>query len=137
MASSKKIVTLMLITLVGLAFTGCGDSGPVGVAAVDTAPPAVPANLDVQYTNGAATISWAANTVNPDLAGFIVSRERNGASEALVSSPAMITSYTDPSPLFGSSTYHVYAVDLAGNQSAVSSTNLTISGAHRPGHYSN
>jgi len=138
MASSKKIVTLMLITLVGLAFTGCGNSNPASVAALDTAPPAVPANLSVDYASGAATISWAANNVNADLAGFIVTREHSGVSESLVASPSMITSYTDASPLAGASMYHVYAVDFAGNQSAVATTYLTVAGgAHRPGQLGN
>ena len=62
MASNKKIMTLMLITLVSLAFTGCSDTddNPAAVV-IDTAPPAVPAQLDLDYSNGSATITWATN----------------------------------------------------------------------------
>lgn len=134
MATNKKIATLMLITLVGLAFTGCSDSNDSVLApTVDTAPPAVPANVDLQYADGAATISWAANTVDADLAGYIVERERYGVSETLVASPALITSYVDNAPLSGSSMYHVYAVDNSGNQSAVSTTYLTVALGHGTG----
>ncbi len=133
MVSNKKIVTLVLITVVGLAFTGCSDNDSAVVApvAIDTAPPAVPADIDLAYASGAATISWAANTVDADLAGYIVIRERYGVSETLVGTPALINSYVDNAPLTGSSQYHVYSVDTTGNQSAVSTTYLTVAQSHR------
>ena len=132
MASNKKIMTLMIIALVSLAFTGCSDSDDNPAAVVlDTAPPAVPAELDMNYADGAATISWAQNTVDSDLAGYIVTRERLGVSETLVSSPAMINSYIDANPLLGASLYHVYSVDTSGNASAVSTTYLTVSRGHQ------
>jgi hypothetical protein len=132
MASNKKIVSLVLITLVGLAFTGCSDSdsSPAAVA-IDTAPPAVPSNLDMDYSAGAATMTWATNTVDADLAGYVVVRESNGATTTLVSAPALINSYVDNSPVLGVSYYHIYAVDTSGNQSAVATVNLVISSTHR------
>jgi hypothetical protein len=133
MASNKKIVTLVLITLVGLAFTGCSDNDSQPTAAViDTAPPALPSNVNLDYSDGMATISWDVNTVDTDLAGYIVMRERNDVSVALVAAPAMIQSYTDPNPPVGTSQYHVYAVDTAGNESAVSTTYLTVTQNHLP-----
>ena len=140
MVSNKKIVTLVLITVVGLAFTGCSDNETaalVAPVAIDTAPPAVPANVDLQYSDGSATISWAANTVDSDLAGYLVVRERYGVSETLVAAPALINSYVDAAPLTGSSMYHVYAVDTAGNESAVSTTYLTVSVGHQESELAN
>lgn len=137
MASSKKITTLVLIALVALAFTGCSsdDSNPAAVA-IDTAPPAVPANLDLSYTAGTATLSWAQNNVDNDLAGYIVTRENNGSTTALVASPALMNSYVDSTPPAGISHYNVYAVDTSGNQSAVVSVDLSIISAHRTDHLS-
>ena len=132
MASNKKIAILMLVTLVSLAFTGCSDSddNPAAVV-VDTAPPAVPADLDLNYSNGTATISWAQNNVDADLAGYIVTRERNGVAEDLVAAPALINSFIDANPLSGSSQYHVYSVDTSGNASAVMTTYLTVTLSHQ------
>ncbi len=137
MASNKKIMTLMIITLVGLAFAGCSDSdtSPAAVA-IDTAPPAVPTNLDVDYSSGVATISWAANTVDADLAGYIVDREKNSVRESLVSTPALITAYVDNDPLIGASQYIIYAVDTSGNRSAVATINLEVSLGHQTGELS-
>jgi len=132
MVSNKKIGSLVLITLISLAFVGCSDSDNSATAPViDTAPPAVPASLDLAYAGGSATISWAVNSVDADLAGYVVTRERNGVSENLVASPALINSYVDADPLLGSSMYHVFSVDTSGNQSAVSTTYLTITRSHR------
>ena len=138
MASKKKIMTLMLIALVNLAFIGCSDSDDNPAAVVlDTAPPAVPAELDLQYSDGSATISWAQNTIDSDLAGYIVTRERYGVVEDMVSAPALINSYIDANPMSGSSEYHVYSVDTSGNASAVSTTYLTVALSHQSGELSN
>ena len=138
MASNKTIMTLMLIALVSLAFTGCSDSDDNPAAVVlDTAPPAVPADLDLQYSNGSATISWAQNSVDSDLAGYIVTRERYGVVEDMVSAPALINSYIDANPMSGSSEYHVYSVDTSGNASAVSTTYLTVALVHQSSELSN
>lgn len=134
MASTKTIVTMICITLISLAAVGCSsDSSPVTQAPVDTAPPAVPANVSVAYdaASGAATISWAANSTDADLAGYIVSRDYYGTVDVLVGTPAMITDYEDSAPLMGTSTYNVYAVDDAGNQSAVASCELVRTGDHQ------
>lgn len=133
MASSKKITTLVMIALVALAFTGCSsdDSNPAAVI-IDTAPPAVPANLSMAYDSGSATISWAQNNVDSDLAGYIVTRRHSGTSTELVASPALMNSYVDSNPQPGFSQYHVYAVDTSGNQSAIASVDLMISQTHQP-----
>jgi hypothetical protein len=134
MASTKTIVTMICITLISFMAVGCSDdSSPVAQAPVDTAPPAVPANLTVAYDAdaGSATISWAQNTTDADLAGFIVTRDYYGDVDVLVGTPAMISDFEDSAPLMGVSTYNVYSVDDAGNQSAVASCELVRTGDHQ------
>ena len=129
MASKKMIVALLILGLVAVA-TGCSDSKSPVVAAPDTAPPALPSNLDVVFTSGAAMISWDQNVVDSDLAGYIVTRERLGEVETLVGTPTLMTSFEDASPLLGSSAYHVFAVDTSGNESAVATTYLMVAVSH-------
>ena len=77
MTRNKTIVTLGLITLVSLAFMGCSDDSNPVVAptqAVDTAPPAVPSGLMAELNGSSASISWATNTTDADLAGFLVNK---------------------------------------------------------------
>jgi hypothetical protein len=126
MAVSKMIVTVIMISLVALA--GCSDdSTPVSPAAtVDTAPPAAPQNFDVSFDGDSAQLSWDANVVDSDLAGYIVTREHYGETEALVATPQMLTSFSDPSPLPGANRYAVYAVDTSGNESAVAAFTLAV-----------
>jgi len=137
MGNNKKILMLLVMTIIGLAVTGCSDKETATAVAICTAPPAVPANIDLDYSNGNATISWAVNNVDSDLAGYVVVRERYGMSETLISSPAMVNSYVDSNPLSGSSMYHVYSVDQSGNQSAVSTTYLSVELGHQAGELSN
>lgn len=127
--ASKKFMTLLIVALAIFAI-GCSDDSPVSPSTVDTAPPAVPSDLTADMSGSSASISWAANTVDQDLAGYLVTRENNGVTDTLVSNPEMITTYADPAPKRGVSTYHVIAVDRAGNQSAMASVTLTIVKGH-------
>ena len=132
MVSNKMIVTIMLIAVVALASAGCSDDNPVTPAnSVDTAPPAVPANLNVEYSANMAVVNWSMSTVDTDLAGYIVTRENRGVTDTLVGVPAMIDSYEDANPPAGTSLYHVYAVDTSGNESAVATASLTITLSHQ------
>jgi hypothetical protein len=132
MASKKMIAVFLILGLVAVA-TGCSDSNTNPVAATpDTAPPALPSNLDVQYAGGVAEISWEISTPDADLAGYIVTREHEGDTDLLVATPTFITTYEDSAPQLGLSLYHVYAVDTSGNESAVVTTVLEISLAHDP-----
>ena len=127
MVSNKTIVTIMLIAAVTLVLTGCSDDSTViPTTAIDTAPPAVPANLSVNHSADTAVINWDMSTVDTDLAGYIVTKERYGVTETLLATPALISSYEDPNPQAGSTMYHVYAVDYSGNQSAVATVILAI-----------
>ena len=129
MASKKMIVTTLILGLVAVA-TGCSDSNNPIVAAPDTAPPALPSNLDVEFTAGVAVVSWDINSVDSDLAGYIVTRERSGETETLLATPTLVTTFQDDAPLTGSSSYHVYAVDPSGNESAVATAYLMVAVDH-------
>jgi hypothetical protein len=133
MATSKTIITLMLITLVSVIGAGCSDDAattPVSVipdVVVDTAPPAAPANLAAVYdAAGFVELSWDQNTTDADLDGYVVKRSQAGISLDLIGSPANVNSYFDFDPPMGSSEYTVYSVDLTGNESAIVS--LTYDG---------
>ena len=131
MVSNKMILTVMLIAAVALVCTGCSDESTVIPATViDTAPPAVPANLSLDHSGYSAVINWTMSTVDTDLAGYIVTREHYGVTETLIGTPALISSYEDTNPLPGSTLYHVYAVDYSGNESAVATISLTIVQGH-------
>lgn len=132
--SSKKILTTVLIGLVAV-LAGCSDD-PVAVGdPVDTAPPATPylVRSDFDADSGAALISWAENTVDTDLAGYLVTRENKGSVVFLIDNPTLVQSVEDPAPAPGSNLYSVIAVDLAGNQSAVQQVYLNRPLSHLSG----
>jgi hypothetical protein len=132
MVSKKMIVTILLTAIVALTGAGCSDDNPVSpTTALDTAPPAVPANLSADYSGNGAVINWDLSTVDTDLAGYIVVREHDGVTDTLVSTPSMISSYQDMSPMTGTNVYHVYSVDHVGNMSAVATVSLTITLGHQ------
>ncbi len=123
MASKKIILTLMCLTALTFAATGCGDddSNPVAPA-VDTAPPVLPSGLDLQYVaaDRAVTVSWDQNVTDADFAGFLVSRAIcNNEPVALVNEPQTTPYYTDNDLAVGSLvTYFISSVDESGNISA-------------------
>lgn len=132
MASKKMITAFLILGLVAVA-TGCSDSNTNPVAATpDTAPPALPSNLDVEFTGVVAVVSWDISSLDSDLVGYVVTREYNGDIDYLVATPTFMTTYQDSAPLLGASLYHVYAVDTSGNESAVVTTSLVISRVHEP-----
>lgn len=132
MSSIKTIVTLALITALSIVSIGCSDTtDPVTVVdppvVIDTAPPAVPANLDSDYADGQLTISWDANTTDSDLAGFVLRRDNYGVITELVASPAILQSFQD-SPAVGLNIYEIYSVDQVGNESAIASIEYRVDG---------
>ncbi len=123
MSSIKLIVTLALITTLSLVSIGCSDDSTTSIVdppAVDTAPPAIPANFDAAFAGDQITLSWDQNTTDSDLAGFIVSRDVYGEITALVATPTILSSFQD-TPVPGRNIYQIYSVDLTGNASAVAS----------------
>jgi len=135
MASKKMIAVFLILGLVAMA-TGCSDSNTNPVAATpaapDTAPPALPSNLAVEFTGVVAVVSWDISSLDSDLAGYVVTRECNSDIDYLVATPTFMTTYQDSAPRLGASYYHVYAVDTSGNESAVVTTSLVISRVHEP-----
>lgn len=132
MARNKMIKTLILIGLAAIAFTGCSDNDNLATpsAVVDNAPPAVPANVTADLSGGSVTVAWAANTVDTDLAGYLVERENYGQITLLTSAPIMDVSYEDPHPAVGANIYRVFAVDFVGNESAVATSLVIITKTH-------
>ncbi|MBU8871190.1 MAG: hypothetical protein KOO60_10050 [Gemmatimonadales bacterium] len=135
MTRNKTIVTFGLITLVSLAFMGCGsdsdpvapvvavdDTPPVDVipdVVVDTAPPAVPSNLVLQFDGNTALVSWDDNTTDADFAGFLVHKTHyDDAVVTLVGIPSQSNNIADNNVLTGISFYNILAVDSSGNESA-------------------
>lgn len=134
MAGKTLIKILMLLALVAMA-TGCSDDDPAAPAAIDTAPPAVPTNLTADYSGqGTVILNWDANTVDTDLAGYVVDKVYRGETLALVASPIAVPTWQDASVGTGVTTYRVYAVDLAGNESAVAVATVSLLNAHLAGH---
>lgn len=132
MASKKTIVAFLILGLVAVA-TGCSDNKDPITATPDTTPPALPANLSISYVDGAAQISWDANVVDADLAGYVVERTCNGQVDVLQATPGADNSYVDAQPETGISVYQVYAVDTTGNESAAATAQLLVRVEHMDG----
>ena len=134
--SNKKILTTVLIGMVAMLASGCSDD-PVAIGAdpVDTAPPATPYLVRSAFDadSGTALITWGENTVDTDLAGYLVTRENKGSVVTLIATPALVQSVEDPAPALGSNLYSVLAVDHAGNQSAVQQVFLNRPLSHMSG----
>lgn len=129
MANKKMIAMTLILGLVALA-TGCSDSTTAPVTTPDTAPPTPAGNVTIAFVDGVATLSWDIEAVDADLAGYVVTRNHNGATVVLLEAPTLVTTLEDATPEMGASIYHVYAVDTTGNESAPSTTQLLISGSH-------
>lgn len=127
MANKKMIAMTLILGLVALA-TGCSDSTTAPVSTPDTAPPTPAGNLSVSYVDGTAVLTWDIEAVDADLAGYVVTRDHDGATVVLVDAPTLVTEISDAAPLLGSSTYHVYAVDNSGNESAPATAYLQVAG---------
>lgn len=133
MARNKMIKTLILMGLAALAFTGCSDDDPTAPARiVDNAPPAVPSNVTAELDAGSVTVAWDANTVDTDLAGYLVERENYGETTLLTQLPLTAATYADENPMGGANIYRVYAVDTSGNESAVATSLVILTTVHPP-----
>jgi predicted phage tail protein len=131
MASKKLILTLTCVTALAILAAGCGsddDSSPAAPIVddqVDTAPPALPSNLQAAYDRAShsCVISWDDNVTDADFVGFLVSRARAGSEPVeLVAEPITSTQYEDSEAgeLVGEYTYLIRSVDTSGNLSSAS-----------------
>ena len=132
MASKKLILTLLCVTALTFMTVGCGsdDSTPTAPA-VDTAPPALPGSLSVDYAarQHEVTVSWAPNVTDSDFDGFLVSRGSYDLDPvAVVSDPQSANSFQD-TDLDGAGrqvTYYIYSVDTSGNVSAAATVSVNL-----------
>ncbi|MBD3222819.1 hypothetical protein GF314_16450 [bacterium] len=131
MASKKLITALVGLSIMALV-VGCGSDDDSPTAPVtDTAPPALPGNLAVDYAaaQDQATITWDANVTDADLAGYLVARASyDGDPLSLTDAPQAANSYQDD---LGDCcgrllTYYVHSVDTSGNVSAAATVTLQM-----------
>lgn len=120
---TSLILLALLIASLGLA-TGCGsESGSTGPA-LDTVPPAIPLDISGNaVTNSGISLNWAANTVDPDLAGYVVYRSQsaNRSYVPLSHGPVATNSYVDTSAQPGNTYWYTIAArDLNRNESGQS-----------------
>ncbi|MER7457013.1 glycoside hydrolase family 9 protein [Micromonospora sp. NPDC126480] len=97
----------------------------------DTTPPTAPGTPTASaVTATGLTLSWAASTDNVGVTGYRVYR-RNGGSDLLVGSPSTTTLAVTGLAAATTYTFHVVAVDAAGNASAASAP-VTVTTADPP-----
>jgi hypothetical protein len=102
-------------------------SAPITVVMRDVFAPKAPTGLAAIPGTGTIDLSWEPNS-EADLAGYIVYRQPIDATEAAIGTSARLTPTPIPSPAFSDHTarpgqtysYHVTAVDTAGNESPAS-----------------
>jgi hypothetical protein len=131
MASKKLITTLVGLGIMALV-VGCGSDDDSPTAPVtDTAPPALPGNLAVDYAapQDQVTVTWDANVTDADLAGYLVARASyDGDPVQLIDAPQAANSFQDD---LGECcgrllTYYVYSVDTSDNVSAAATVTLQM-----------
>lgn len=137
MVGNKFARMLLCIVLLTLTAAGCSDDSDdfVSPTPVDTAPPAVPNNVDVLHvdgTDGYVRVTWSSNTTDADFAGVMISRTNDGEVEWLTDGLVTTVAYQDFSCPRGRTVYSVYAVDQTGNQSAAATAEMVIADTHPP-----
>jgi large repetitive protein len=109
------------------AVDGAGNVGPASASATvvfDVTAPTTPASLTATTpTASAPVITWTAST---DALSGIDHYDVYRGGTKINSSPVTGLTYTDTSPINGSQSYLVRAVDGAGNQSAASTAKLIV-----------
>ncbi len=118
-------LTLILVALfvlsVGLA-AGCSNDSGTTEPALDTVPPAIPLGISASVPGQSeVALNWAANTVDPDLAGYVVYRSQsaNGGflpvTHGTVSTNSFLDTTVEPGHDYW---YSVAARDINRNESA-------------------
>lgn len=135
MTGNKNFKIMIIVAMAAAALVGCSsNSSTTAPPTVDTAPPAVPTNVDGQSYASDVMITWAANTTDADLAGYKVYRVNDERVAELTASPQTSTEYVDTAPAMGSNTYRVTSVDVSGNESAYQSVSVTVEEGFGPYH---
>lgn len=137
MASKKIILTLATIGIAAL-LGGCGgdDSNDPVAPVIDTAPPALPGGIAVDYAadQQVVNLTWDANVTDADLAGYVISRgDYANDPQDLTVEPLTATTFqdtTEPGQSGRRVTYYVRCVDTSDNLSAAATATVVIS--HEP-----
>lgn len=125
MAGKTKLMLTMLWCLAVLAGCGGGDvTSPPNV--VDTAPPAVPVDIQGEIIEAQVIVHWAPNTTDADLVGYMVYRANGTRVATMCQAPIDETWYVDENPMVGENVYRVSAVDANDNESAVATVTVTV-----------
>ncbi len=134
--TGKNLKIFGALALIALALTGCGSDSdnPSPTAVVDTAPPAVPADVSGQAFSNSVWLNWDANTTDADLAGYKVYRVSGERVAALTAVAQVENYYTDTNPSTGSNTYRVTSVDANGNESAYQAVEVAVEDDFGPYH---
>ena len=135
MTGKKTLTTLTAVALLALALTGCSSDNDTTspLTTVDTAPPAVPAQIEGYVHDSSVLVEWAPNMTDADLAGYKVYRMAGDRAVSMTSDPVATNSYMDERAPEGSVEYRVTALDVSGNESASQvgvSVNLGLGGPH-------
>ncbi|MBA4377737.1 MAG: hypothetical protein C0395_03645 [Gemmatimonas sp.] len=125
MAGKTKLMLTGLWCLAVLAGCGGGDvTSPPN--AVDTAPPAVPVDIQGEIIEAQVIVHWAPNTTDADLVGYMVYRANGTRVATMCPAPIDQTWYVDENPMVGENVYRVSAVDANDNQSAMATVTVTV-----------
>lgn len=117
--SGSNLSALPATWTTGTSWSSCNASVYVVTSGVsDTTPPTTPQNLTANAVSMTRVdLAWGASTDTTGVTNYIV--KRNGST---IAQPTGVT-YSDTTVVANTTyTYTVYAVDAAGNQSAVSNT---------------
>ena len=135
MLTKRSTLIILALLLAPFVLTGCSNdttTGPI-IETPDTAPPAAPVLGTPRTDTGWASVRWQKNT-EADVAGYYVyeydpSPERESSYRCLTAQPVTTTNYKVEGLETGTTYYfRISAVDLSGNESASSSTQvITIS----------
>jgi hypothetical protein len=120
------LALLGVIVLLAILFAGCGNETAGTSPKLDTNPPAVPVELTARAIPGeGVSLSWAANTVDPDLRGYIAYRSDSPhggfcpLGDALVTTNSLLDRSARPGHSYW---YQVAARDVNRNESARSAS---------------
>jgi hypothetical protein len=94
-----------------------GVSETVGIAPLDTFPPAVPAGVTAVAGVSAIELAWERNTED-DFAGYFIYRSTDGGAFERIAGPIDAPTYSDRAVAAGKKySYAVTAIDKSGNES--------------------
>ena len=113
MKSPKHVVPMLVALALTALLSGCSkNTTPTGLAPLDTAPPAIPAQItaDVSVSTGSAAIEWApsssANTASYEIYQYLPCPQNESAYGLVGSADATTTSFDLPWPSTQTTLYY-------------------------------